>query len=615
MREEKLKHIQCKKTLAGFLIVCYVLSLVTLFVPIPEVSASITNTREFKSSSSDGYIYAIDPDYNDLHDLASSEYVIDYSNIMQVGQSLAGGTGYYMFRAFVFFDTSALPDGATIDSAYLSLFVATDWTDTNFDVTLQNDPEAVFPHDSMVAVDYYYDNYVGTTTTNGGERNTSEMTVDSYFNITLSTEGKAYIVDDSTTKFAVVSGEDIDESAPIGKEYFNFYQQEAGSGYEPLLTITYTVETASLYDYTFIGPYIDNGGASSDSVTCTIVQSFNETESFSLDGAGGVDTVVKSYEQQAVSVIWNITTVENVTRSIYFTDVTSETIYISIPDSDDLVYLYTFSVTDLYGMTNAYLEVLSSGGAESRVIQRFPLDYVNPLPYYLVFGELYYIRIVCDQGSSILGSYTALTEANQNLVVGAGSFPATSYVLGTVVYAIRQNNTWIQANYTDSAGKTSWVYVSIKYRDADGDYVTAYSVNNTGNSVIVNWYYGTGDRDYITEVYAYYDGSVRSWGFQCPHDPEHTNPFVDLNDLDPTGTFPIEPQYLIGTVILLFGIGFASYANVAMGAWVAFGFGLFLTFLGWLPSDPIVTPVVLGFAGVLAGLLSLSQWKRKERFI
>ena len=66
---------------------------------------------------------------------------------------------------------------------------------------------------------------------------------------------------------------------------------------------------------------------------------------------------------------------------------------------------------------------------------------------------------------------------------------------------------------------------------------------------------------------------------------------------------------------MLLGIGFASYANVAMGAWIAFGFGLFLTFIGWLPSDPVVSPVVLGFAGVLAGLLSLAQWKKKERFI
>jgi len=613
VREEKFKHIRCKKALVGFLLFCYVMSLMTVFTP--KVSASISNTREFKASSSDGFIYESDVDYNTLHDLAIGEYVVDYDIMITCGQSLTGGTLYGIGRSFLFFDTSAIPNGATIDSAYVSLYVSRDESDTNFDVILQNDPEAVFPHDPLVSVDFYYDNYVGTTATNGGERNTSEMSVDQYFNITLSTLGKDYIVGDSTTKFVVVSGEDIDESAPVGDEYFWFHQSEAGSGFEPLLTVTYTVETASLYDYTFIGPYIDNGGASSDSVTCTVVQAFNETETFSLDGDGGVDTIVKSYEQQAISVIWNITSVENVTRSIYFTDVTSETIYISVPDSDDLVYLYTFSVTDLYGMTNAYLELLSSGGAESRVIQRFPLDYVNPLPYYLVFGELYYIRIVCDQGSSILGAYTALTEASQNLVVGAGSFPVSSNVLGTLVYAIRQNNTWIQANYSDPEGKTAWVYVSIKYRDSSGDYVTAYSVNNTGNSVIVNWYYGTLDQDYITEVYAYYDGAVRSWGFQCPHDPEYTNPFVDLDTLDPTGSFPIRPQYLIGTVILLFGIGFASYANVAMGAWIAFGFGLFLTYVGWLPSDPILTPVILGFAGVLAGLLTLSQWKRKERFI
>jgi len=606
VQEGKHKLIHCKKALAVFLImVCYVSLVLTVFVPKVE---GATGYKIIEGSTSDCFFYMDGTVYSTVRE-GSTGYIYTYNNQLRCGQS-KGGIYYTVYRTALYFETSSIPDDATITSAYLSLYVSADYASPNTNITIQKGVSSVYPHDPPEEGDYYYLNYEG----NCGTRSTNDISGLGYWNITLSSTGETWIDNDGTTNFLLRHSEDIDGVAPIATDYVQFKDAEAGSNYVPILYVFYSFTGA--YDYTFIGPYTDNGGVYSGVATVTLNQMYNDTTiSFDLDGSGGVDTVQMNFENPLVSMIWNITSAINATRSIYFLGGYSETYQVYVPDSTDLTYLYTFNVVDLFGMTDPYLEIMITSGTTYRIIQRMPVDGVNPLPCYLVFGNLYYLQVRCDEGTLVLGTYTALTEMNQNLIVGAGSFSVDSTVLVPVVAVTRQNNTWIQANYTDGSGSTSWINVNIKYRDLQGNFVTSYSANNTASSVIVNWYQANEGLDYVVDVSSYRNGQYLTWGFQCPYDREHTNPFVDLDDLDPNYHFPIRPQYLIGTVILLLCIGFASYINVSMGAWIGFGMALFLSWLNWLPNDPVITPVILGFSGVIAGLITLAQWKNKERYI
>ena len=216
------------------LILLLAFSMVALFMEIPEVKATALT---FTASTSDGMIFEYDTVYSTAR-TDTAGIVTDTSNYETVGQKL-DVIYYYVRRSFIFFDTSAIPDGAIIDSAVLSLYIYSDGSDTDFNVTVQNGMPT-YPHDPLVGGDYYYQHYSG----DGGSANTSTIGGAGYWNITLSTTGEGWISKTGTTKLCLRSSEDIDASAPSGDEFIVIYAAEQGASY-----------TAKLYvEYNIIGP-------------------------------------------------------------------------------------------------------------------------------------------------------------------------------------------------------------------------------------------------------------------------------------------------------------------------------------------------------------------------
>ena len=183
------------------------------------------------SSSNDGYIYTNNANYNTVRN-ASSGTVASSANTLYLGQRKFGST-YFIYRGFVMFNTTALPSNAYIDNATMSLYKNSDYTSTDFLLTIQNG-QPTYPRSPLQSTDYNKSYYSG----NGGSFNTSGFG-SGYNNINLNTNGISWLNKTGWTKLCLRSNRDINGNAPTGNEFIIVYANEYGSGYQPKLVINY----------------------------------------------------------------------------------------------------------------------------------------------------------------------------------------------------------------------------------------------------------------------------------------------------------------------------------------------------------------------------------------
>ena len=128
----------------------------------------IDPTLTVYSTSSDGYIYNSGSTYSTVQG-ASTGTINSTGTYITIGQWKTGFPAtYYIYRGFVFFNTSALPSNAYLDNATLSLYKKDDYSTTDFDITIQNG-QPTYPHNPMQTGDYAKGHYSG----NGGTLNTA----------------------------------------------------------------------------------------------------------------------------------------------------------------------------------------------------------------------------------------------------------------------------------------------------------------------------------------------------------------------------------------------------------------------------------------------------------
>jgi hypothetical protein len=179
----------------------------------------IDPTLTVYSTSDDGYIYRFGTNYNPVQS-ASTGTVNSSATYITIGQNRPPGNisfTYYIYRGFVFFNTSALPSNAYLDNATFSLYKKDDYSATDFTITIQNG-QPTYPHDHLQVGDYAKSHYSG----NGGSLNTTNF-VNGRNNITLTN----------------LNSRDISGTTPTGNEYVNVYSGNALSQQVPKLIITY----------------------------------------------------------------------------------------------------------------------------------------------------------------------------------------------------------------------------------------------------------------------------------------------------------------------------------------------------------------------------------------
>lgn len=196
------------------------------------------------TSSSDGYLWEdSNVSFQDVHDFAIANVLSGQTRII-IGTEHKSVPNWYIYRGFLFFDTSALPDGAVISAVILSIYPYQHTvTGGDFDLIVQNG-QPTYPHDSLVSGDFLYSHY----SSDGGSINSSTFTDDTYNDITLNATGRGWINKTGTTKLCLRSSKDIDvidiAEDTISDVYF--YALETGSAYRAKLVITYSMTPSTV---------------------------------------------------------------------------------------------------------------------------------------------------------------------------------------------------------------------------------------------------------------------------------------------------------------------------------------------------------------------------------
>jgi len=143
---------------------------------------------------------------------------------------------YTIYRGFLYFDTSDIPENAVITSAVLSFKIhAEAANEGNGKVVVQNG-QPNYPHSSMVVGDYNYTHYGN----NGGQSvEINSLSNSEYNEITLNSNGRAWINKGGITKFCLRNSRDIDNITIAENNKVAIYGSEKGVGYRPKLEITY----------------------------------------------------------------------------------------------------------------------------------------------------------------------------------------------------------------------------------------------------------------------------------------------------------------------------------------------------------------------------------------
>lgn len=181
--------------------------------------------------------------YAAAHDASSATSVIRLNNsnfeVGQIYQYYGGDHGYYVYRGGLVFDTSIIPDSATIIETTLLLYGQTDGSDTDFDIVIVSGADLA---DTFVAADY---GELLDDTISRGSINTSSFITNGYNKISLNAIGIGEISKTGNTRFGLRSSRDIDSITPklnsgtLYREYVLIYGSDATWDKVPKLEVSW----------------------------------------------------------------------------------------------------------------------------------------------------------------------------------------------------------------------------------------------------------------------------------------------------------------------------------------------------------------------------------------
>lgn len=193
-------------------------------------------TTDFQATSTYASISGLlSTTYSVTRSTASSFSTGTVPTIGQRYKASAPNKGYYVSRAFLAFDTSAI-GGDVVSQVNLKLTVTNDLSATDFDMQIVKcDWSATYPIDSGNQ-QTAYENCLSSALDDSIFRNTSGVSANTqYTSGNLST---SWINRSGITYYAIMSSLDRSGTAPTATDYISFYQQGyATEAYRPVLTV------------------------------------------------------------------------------------------------------------------------------------------------------------------------------------------------------------------------------------------------------------------------------------------------------------------------------------------------------------------------------------------
>lgn len=187
----------------------------------------------FLGGQDNGYISGSDSTYSTARTTATSFYASNLANLL-VQQWVISGN-YTVSRVYILFDTSSIPDNATIKEAKLKMAIRLDNSETDFDVIIHKyDWEHPITDDNKEA------NYDGALAATDGAvtwRNTSGISTYTFYDSPLL--DTSWINKTGFTKYVLLSGKDVDAIAPTGVDSIGFAFEGSLEGYNSQLIVQY----------------------------------------------------------------------------------------------------------------------------------------------------------------------------------------------------------------------------------------------------------------------------------------------------------------------------------------------------------------------------------------
>lgn len=583
------------KRLPLFLLVSLlIIGIATPFMP--TVKADFTDTFTFTSSTSDGYInYPEAATYSTAHNNLSGQ-VQDGTEQPFLGQLYA--SAYYVFRDFLFFDTSAIPNLAVVNEAILGLYVTQNSTSTDFNVTVQNG-QPVYPHDPLQNGDYNYNCYSG----DGGSRNTTEIGGIGYWNITLSAAGEGWISLTGATKFCLRSSNDIDSVEPTGSEYIAFYSADFDFDHAPKLYVTYTIASEDYYEYTFHGPFDEETGLAIDENVTVFVYRLESHpyESFEFNG-----TYI--YNNTYLIQFFQFNFTDGDTREYWVdpSESSKATIYIFHTNATGYTTTeYTINFLDTTGILTdyPYITIKRYVNGTLYTVEKRKADAYNSIIANLIMTRTYQIYLGNEETTYVFGDLTMTAQTAIQLVLRSVDFPTdvdwlimNKYIR---IYGYRNfTDGSITINYNDTKEDTTSVFISI--RNSSGE---VYNTTLYTNSFSVEWPSAVNGTTYYVEATIHHNsyGNI-DWKQVFPATSDVTPPF----SLEFMGDWGFDSSMLLPALLILCVAGCFSKLNAYVGAILMMITALAVAWMGWFPVP--ASMLVAGFA--LAFLMAIVAHKR-----
>jgi hypothetical protein len=378
------------------------------------------------------------------------------------------------------------------------------------------------------------------------------------------------------------------------------------------LTAHYVLVSSGTYHYILHGPYIEDGNTYNGVINATVNYDSLPSTHYLMNGTSGTAQTLDFYTPTPITTItWNISA-SNVTRRVYYfaNTTTFGELWLYVPDTLDPMTVtnsYGISVSDLAGLTNAYVQTTKNVEGYQRVIERQPLDPINPMPFWLVQFTQYNLVVTSDQGTFTFG-LPADTIGTKNYAITSDMItrPFTGYNM--TVNATRSSATNVLFTYYDPSGLTTQVYTELDYyiygvwhvAYSQIDYSSTQSLSQTVDATTTYYVNVTAVRNGVTLKYVFI------------LDPPNTAYQFDLtNGFNLFGTWPIEARNLLGIVIVLVFFGVGSYKDSEFFAGVSAVIALFLWAIGLLVIPVAAISMVL----VIVAFMYLHKGKQEIREI